>query len=129
VHELAIADAVVRIASEHAAGRPVARVNVRVGHLRQVVPSALELAFQLVADGSDLQHAELVVEHVPAVVRCRACAADTTVDGFPLRCAACGDLDVDVVAGEELIVESLDIEDAPELEGALTMNGGMTYGG
>jgi hydrogenase nickel incorporation protein HypA/HybF len=129
VHELAIADAVVRIASEHAAGRPVARVNVRVGHLRQVVPSALELAFQLVADGSVLQHAELVIEHVPAVVRCRACAADTTVDGFPLRCAACGDLDVDVVAGEELLVESLDIGDAPAIEGALSTNGGMTYGG
>ena len=29
---------------------------------------------------------------------------------FPLACAACGGLDVDVVRGEELQVESLELE-------------------
>ena len=49
MHELSLADSVVRIACAHAAGRPVAKVEVKVGHLRQVVPSALAFAFQLVA--------------------------------------------------------------------------------
>ncbi len=38
MHELSIAESVVAIACRHAAGRPVARVELKVGHLRQVVP-------------------------------------------------------------------------------------------
>jgi len=52
MHELAIAEAIVAIADRHARGRPVSRVEVAVGHLRQVVPSALEFAFGLVATGT-----------------------------------------------------------------------------
>jgi len=66
VHELSIAEAVVEIALRHAAGRPVERVELRVGHLRQVVPSALEFAFELLSDGTALAGAELVIEDVPA---------------------------------------------------------------
>ena len=51
MHELSIADAVVRIASRHAGGRRVAKVEVQVGHLRQVVPDALTFAFELVGAG------------------------------------------------------------------------------
>ena len=46
MHELAIADSVVRIACAHAAGRKVAKVELKVGHLRQVVPFALELLWR-----------------------------------------------------------------------------------
>ena len=106
MHELAIADSVVRIACAHAAGRKVAKVELKVGHLRQVVPSALAFAFELLAPGVELE----IVE-VPAEGRCRACGAATVFDGFPLACAACGSLDMEVVRGEELRVESLDVEE------------------
>src|SRR5437773_880854 len=66
MHELSIAEAIVGIASAHAAGRPVARVEIKVGHLRQVVPSALTFAFELVAQGTVLEGAELAIEAVPA---------------------------------------------------------------
>jgi hydrogenase nickel incorporation protein HypA/HybF len=61
MHELSIAESVVGIASRHAAGRRVYKVELRVGHLRQVVPSALEFAFELVAQGTSLEGAELVI--------------------------------------------------------------------
>ncbi|MDQ3659257.1 MAG: hydrogenase maturation nickel metallochaperone HypA, partial [Actinomycetota bacterium] len=41
MHELAIADSIVQIAGRHANGRRVTKVQLKVGHLRQVVPSAL----------------------------------------------------------------------------------------
>jgi hydrogenase nickel incorporation protein HypA/HybF len=101
----------VAIADRHARGRPVTRVEVAVGHLRQVVPSALSFAFELVAQGSAVEGAELVLVEVPAAGRCRACGAESRLDGFPLVCGACGGYDVEVVAGEELRVESLDVEE------------------
>jgi Zn finger protein HypA/HybF involved in hydrogenase expression len=35
------------------------------------------------------------------------------VTEFPLVCASCGSLHVDVIAGEELLVDSLELEDEP----------------
>jgi hydrogenase nickel incorporation protein HypA/HybF len=113
VHELALADSIVRIARNHARGRRVARVDVTVGALRQVVPSALEFAFELVADGTELEGAELGLEHVEARVACRSCGAESACGGFPLVCARCGTDFVDVVAGEELFVAALELDDEP----------------
>jgi hydrogenase nickel incorporation protein HypA/HybF len=94
VHELSIADAVVDVAVRHAAGRRVLRVELRVGHLRQVVPSALTFAFELVAHGTPVEGAELVIVEVPAVGRCPACGVESELPGFPLACPACGRPDV-----------------------------------
>jgi hydrogenase nickel incorporation protein HypA/HybF len=117
VHELSLADAVVTIAREHARGRRVAAVDVKIGRLRQVVPDALEFAFELVAAGTEVEGAELRVEHVPVRVRCARCAAENEVPDFPLACAACGSVDVEVVAGDELLVESLELEEPLALTG------------
>ena len=111
MHELSIAEAVVGVVSRHADGRCVKRVQMRIGHLRQVVPSALEFAFALVIEGTPLQGAELAIEDVPVVVRCRSCATDTTIAEFPFQCGGCGAFDVQLVAGEELLVDALELED------------------
>jgi hydrogenase nickel incorporation protein HypA/HybF len=111
MHELAIAESVVDIAVRHAAGQKVVKVELEVGHLRQVVPAALEFAFELVAKGTPVDGAELCMRDVPAAGVCRTCGAETTLPGFPLACESCGGFDVDVTHGEELRVESLELEE------------------
>jgi hydrogenase nickel incorporation protein HypA/HybF len=111
MHELAIAQSVVSIADRHADGRAVASVQLKVGYLRQVVPSALTFAFELVAEGTALEGAKLEIEVVPAAGSCRTCGADTFLPGFPLCCALCGGFDVEVTEGEELLVDSLELEE------------------
>ena len=113
MHELSIADAVVSIACDHANGRRVTSVEVKVGRLRQVVPDALEFAFQLVAVGTAVEGAALEIDHVTPRVWCARCELGSDAPTFPLACAGCGDVDVDVVAGDELLVESLELEDEP----------------
>ena len=113
MHELALADAVLEIAREHAHGRRVTCVAVRVGRLRQVVPEALEFSFELLAEGTNVEGAALEIEHVPVRVECSRCGAVSEADEFPLACGRCGNLDVAVVAGDELYVESLELEDEP----------------
>jgi hydrogenase nickel incorporation protein HypA/HybF len=123
MHELSVAEAIVRIADAHAAGRRVAKVELKVGHLRQVVPSALAFAFELVAQGTALDGAELVLVQVPAAGRCRSCGAESELDGFPLACAACGGLNLEITRGEELLVDSLELEDE-----VMIPNGGAGHG-
>jgi hydrogenase nickel incorporation protein HypA/HybF len=115
MHELALAEAVARIARERAGARRVVAVQVACGHLRQVVPDALAFAFELVALGTPLEGARLELREVPARVRCRACGAETEQGGFPLACRACGGFDVAVIAGEELVVEELELEAEAEV--------------
>jgi hydrogenase nickel incorporation protein HypA/HybF len=126
MHELSIADAVVEIALRHAAGRRVRQVELRIGHLRQAVPSALEFAFELLAQGTALEGAALLIEEVPACVRCRICGSETEVLSFPMSCGRCGAMDVEVVAGEELLVDTLELESEPEVQ---MSTGGMAHGG
>jgi hydrogenase nickel incorporation protein HypA/HybF len=123
MHELSLAESVVEIACRHARGRRVARVELKVGHLRQVVPSALEFAFELVAQGTPVDGAELGLEEVPAAGLCRRCGSESELDGFPLACGACGSLDLELLRGEELLVDALEIEDA------VITNGGTRHDG
>lgn len=111
VHELSLCRAVAATVERHAAGRPVVRVTLRVGHLRQVVPEAMGLAWQAVTDGTGLAGCTLDVDEVPAVIRCGACGADTRLEWPVLVCRACESRDVDLIAGEELLVASIDVRD------------------
>jgi len=111
VHELAIAQAVVDVVVRHAQQRRVAAVALRVGHLRQAVPAALDFAFALAARGTVAEGAELVIAELPAVGRCRLCASETELHEFPFRCSACLGTDLELTQGEELLVESVDLEE------------------
>lgn len=110
MHELSIAEAVAQIACSHARGRRVAAVELKVGHLRQVVPSSLAFAFQLVTEGTVAEGAELRMEVVEAAGRCRHCGCESALHEFPLRCRACGGWDLELLRGEELLVDSLELE-------------------
>ena len=115
MHELSIASAIAEIATEHAgAGRRLTAVDVRIGHLRQVVPASLTFAFGLLAEGVELR-----IVDVPATGRCRSCGTESVQDGFPMRCAGCQGLDLEVVTGEELLVDAIEVEEA------LTTTGGI----
>lgn len=114
MHELSIAGSIAEVARRHAGGQRVTRVEVEIGHLRQVVPSALQFAFELVTRETVLDGAELAVTDVPARGRCRRCGGEGPLPDFPLACSACGALDVQVTAGEELLVSALEIDDGEE---------------
>jgi hydrogenase nickel incorporation protein HypA/HybF len=111
MHELAIARAIVEIVERHAAGRRVARVELRIGRLRQVVPSALRFGFELTARDTVAEGAELAIVDVPAGGRCRSCGAEGELHAFPFACTGCGAAEVELTQGEELLVEAVEIEE------------------
>jgi hydrogenase nickel incorporation protein HypA/HybF len=123
VHELAIAESVLQIATQNACGRRVCKVELKVGYLRQVVPSALEFGFGLLAEGTPCEGAELEIEVVPAAGCCVACGGYSEFESFPLCCAHCGSPEIEVTAGQELLVDSLEVEDY-QTEGMLATSGG-----
>jgi len=108
VHELSICTSLASIVRQHADGRSVSRVHLDVGHLRQVIPETLRYSWEIVVADTPLQGSVLEINHIPAVLHCRTCEARTTIDVAVFRCA-CGSTETDVVAGNELLVRSLDL--------------------
>jgi hydrogenase nickel incorporation protein HypA/HybF len=125
VHELGYCEGVLEAVERRAAGRPVARVGVRIGAVHRVVPDAFQLSFQVAAAGGPAADAvtELVV--VPVRGHCMACRHDfASADPAP-ACPLCGALEVAVDGGDEVVLEWLEYVDTgaertPELVPAHT---------
>ncbi len=111
MHELSISSAIVDTAVRHAAGRRVTLVSVRIGRLRQVVPASLTFCFGLVARDTVCEGATLEHELVPARLSCEDCGHAWEIDVPAFRCPRCESAAVAVVSGEELEVESIEVEE------------------
>jgi len=112
MHELSLCRAIAGAVRPHAGDRRVDVVRVRVGALRQVVPETLEFCWTLVRDHEDMPDAELRLELVPAEVSCRSCGRRCPIASrFSVACPECGSADVEVVAGEEFLVTSVDVSE------------------
>jgi hydrogenase nickel incorporation protein HypA/HybF len=115
MHELSIATAVVETALRHAAGREVTRVTVRTGALRQVVPEPLRFYFEIVARDTGCARARLDIVEVPARLRCERCEREWEPLFPAFRCPDCASAHVDVLGGQELEVEYIEVEEREPL--------------
>src|ERR1700722_7258133 len=112
MHELALSSAIVATVQKHAAERRVTLVTLRVGRMRQVVPETLEFYFEFVARGTVCEGARLEQEVLDVRLRCVACATEWGIDIPEFRCPSCGGAEVAVTSGNELEVESIEVEEA-----------------
>lgn len=118
MHELSLCSAIADTVAGQAGGRCVRRVRVRVGYYRQVVPDTLAYCWQIQTGGTELEHSELDVVTVPAVVSCHTCGAETTLSVPILLCGSCDGADVELISGEELLIESIDVLDTADVDTA-----------
>jgi len=110
MHELALARAIIDAALAHAGEGRVRRVDVTVGALRQVVPDSLAFNFELLARGTPCEGARLAQRVTPARLRCE-CGHEWELDEPSFRCPRCGSGSARVMGGDELRVESIEVEE------------------
>jgi hydrogenase nickel incorporation protein HypA/HybF len=121
MHELSIASAIQDTILRHAEGRRVTSVQLRIGRLRQVVPTSLAFYFEIVSRETLTEGARIDLELIDALLRCE-CGAEWDPSPSPaetedevifapqFRCPRCGSGGGEVAAGEELEVESIEVE-------------------
>lgn len=115
MHELSVASAVLDTVERHAEGRKVLVVTLRIGHLRQVIPDSLAFYFEMVARDTLAEGARLEQVIVPARLRCGGCEQEWELEGTPeFRCPRCAVGEVAVIAGNELEVDSIEVEEDSE---------------
>ncbi len=118
MHEMALANGILGVVLDVASAAAtvgdeeiVQCVRVRVGALQRVVDDSLQFSFQLLADGTPAFGAALQIKRVPARVRCKTCGAKSTLKEALFNCRFCGSADVQVLSGDELIVDALRLRD------------------
>lgn len=114
MHELSVClsliEEVKRVARENGAGS-VTRVIVKVGPLSGVEPDLLQNAYPLAAAGTVAEDAELEIEVAGIVVSCSQCGKESDATANRLLCAHCGDYRTRLVSGDEMVLQSLELDD------------------
>jgi len=112
MHELAICQALLRqleeLVTRHGASG-VRSVTVQIGVLSGVEPSLLATAFCVARAGGCARRAELIVEALPARIRCRACGAEAPAAPERLCCSMCGAGDTQLLSGDELLLRQVEL--------------------
>jgi hydrogenase nickel incorporation protein HypA/HybF len=115
MHEVSIVmgmiDELTKIAQKNNA-RKVVNVKLKIGALSGVVTDSLRFAFDAIkCQYPLLTNTEILIEEVPLLCECRDCN-DTfkSGDGYFPSCPECKSHNVKLISGEELHMETLEIE-------------------
>lgn len=116
MHELSIAQAVARETEKRlrqAGVRPSAArvIRVLVGDLSGADVEALEEAFRAILPTTTLAGARAEVRRDPARVVCPNCGVVDAETPFRLSCPQCGGDPERIEGGEDVTVETVDVED------------------
>jgi hydrogenase nickel incorporation protein HypA/HybF len=106
---LSLLQQVEKIAAEHQA-RAVAKILLKIGPLSGVEAELLRRAYPVAVAGTVAENAELVIEASDVVIRCTECGSMSNVPPNRLLCGDCGDYRTQIVSGDEMILQSVELE-------------------
>jgi hydrogenase nickel incorporation protein HypA/HybF len=109
MHELSITQSVVESIVERLGDTQVTRVTLEIGRLSGVVVDSIRFCFDLVAEGTPVQGAELVVDEPGGTGQCRDCAVRFETNDPIVLCPGCGSSDVNVLAGQDMRIKSVEV--------------------
>jgi hydrogenase nickel incorporation protein HypA/HybF len=123
MHELTVTKQLLDLALKHAStaeASQVTELNVVVGDLSSFAEDAVRFCWDLVSRGTICEGAALRLRRIPAELTCLDCGGTHTLVGELVPCPYCQSAHLRVTAGDDLLLESIDVETRdPVMEGAL----------
>ncbi|NUQ65284.1 MAG: hydrogenase maturation nickel metallochaperone HypA [Pirellulales bacterium] len=115
MHELSIVEALIEqveleVDRAGETGR-VARLDLVIGRLSGVNTDSIRFAFQMLAAGTRAEGAELAITEPKPTCVCRTCGARSEIEELVAACPRCGNRDVFLEGGQELLLESIELVD------------------
>ena len=111
MHEMSITQGIIDLCLEHAGGRRIRSLDVEIGALSSVVPEAVEFCFEACTRETSLEDAQLNILRIPGLGLCQECGQETPLSELFGSCLHCGSNLVSIVAGEELRVREIEVDD------------------
>jgi hydrogenase nickel incorporation protein HypA/HybF len=113
MHEMSLAEGVLRIAEQSAQAQGFSRVKavwLEIGALAQVQPEAMRFCFDAVTRDSIAQGARLEIVSTPGTAWCMDCCQTVQVQALYDECPRCGGRQLQLTSGQEMRVTELEVE-------------------
>ena len=111
MHELSITESILEIALRHSGEQRITDLRLVIGELSTLVDESVQFYWDIVSEGTPAAGATLHFRRVPAQLTCQTCGHSYS-PRHSLPCPACGGEEIDITAGEEFFLESIDVDAA-----------------
>lgn len=111
MHELSVTESLLEIALRHgreAGASAVTDLYLVIGDLSTIVDESVQFYWDIITEGTPAAGSILHFQRIPGQLRCRTCGHAYS-PGDDLPCPACGSIDIEIVAGEEFYLESIEV--------------------
>jgi hydrogenase nickel incorporation protein HypA/HybF len=116
MHELSMMQSILDIAIEYAVkynAKKITKINLEIGELSGIISDWMQRYFDFVSEGSIAEKAELVIERIPAKIKCKSCGKEFTysVGDSHFSCADCGaGSEIEILSGREYAMKSIEVD-------------------
>ncbi len=113
MHEYALTSRIVEIAAETAEkqnAKKVTAVSIVIGETAGVIAESVQMYFDLIAEGTRAEGAQLRVRIIRPEMHCARCDKNFVRPRFSFACPDCGALGAPTDIGKEFYVENIELE-------------------
>ena len=117
MHEMGITQSILAASFDAATNAGMTRITeikISVGDLTETVDFALQFAFEALTPETMAEGAVLIINKVPAKSHCNECGLEYEHDRFQMLCPACGSMNVTLLQGRELKIDSVEADEGED---------------
>ena len=119
MHELAITQQLLDLAVHHAEESKATRIqhiNIVIGQLSSFVDESIQFYWDMFSAGTLAEGATLNFTYIPMELTCTECQHTFSPQTLTYQCPQCNSYRVQVTAGDQCYLDSIDIETREDLE-------------
>ena len=112
MHELAVTESILDIASKHAVeagASSVADIHILIGRLSSIIDDSVQFYWEIIAKNTICEKAILHFIRIPAELECLECGNKYQIETDLTPCPNCQSNRIKILSGNEFRVESIEI--------------------
>ena len=113
MHELAVTQSILDIALENARkvdAKQITSINLLIGQMASIVDDSIQFYWDILSEGTIALGATLNIKRIPTEMHCFDCGHIFSPGPDSFDCPTCNSIRVQIIQGDEMRVESIDVE-------------------
>ncbi len=113
MHELAITESLLNIASDYAIKNYAQRIislNIIIGELSNIIGDSVQFYWDIISENTICEKSVLIFNKIPAKFICQACKNEFEINGELIPCPICSSMNLSMIQGDEFLLNSIEIE-------------------
>ena len=113
MHEMSVVINTVNMAEEYArknGATKILKIVLEIGEFNSVVPEYIRYFFPDVVEGTMLEGAELEIETVVGMARCRNCGNEYPWKQSGYRCPVCKSEECSIISGRDFVIKEIAVQ-------------------